>query len=691
MPELQNTGENEELESGDGSAEETEGGTKRPLLRLILAAIVVLGGYSLFSKYYVPSLDLDYGGPTAGWLRYGGDDAGIRYSPANQITPDNVKWLRPAWEYHTGEDYTDTEFDDQAAFEATPILIGRTLYLSTPATRVIALDAETGKERWVFDPQVDFSEGRSEMTSRGVSAWLDPDGDGTEASARIFIGTADARLFALDAETGKPIADFAKGGYADLKADIRIKHERNYTITSPPAIIGGLAIVGSAIGDNGAVDLSRGTVRAYDVRTGERRWMWDPIPRSPSDPGYAEWTPESAEKTGAANAWSIMSVDAARDLVFIPTGSASPDYFGGERPGSNLYANCIVALRASTGEVVWHFQVVHHDLWDYDAPSQPVLIDIDKDGQTIPAVVQATKMGHVFFLHRETGEPIYPVEERPVPRSDVPGEEAWPTQPFPTVTPPLVPQTLTPDDAWGLTPLDRGAAKKRIASLRSEGLFTPPSLQGSVHYPGVAGGTNWGSAAYDRDSGLVVMNTSRVAFAVTLIPEDEFEQRREEGEGEFARQRGTPYGMNRAPLLSGLGLPMTPPPWGTLAAVDARTGKLAWEVTLGTVRDLIPGPLPWGPKWGTPNMGGPIVTGSGLVFISATMDYYLRAFDLNTGEELWKGRLPAGGQATPMTYRLSPESKQYVVICAGGHGRIGTKLGDSVIAFALPGEVMSLE
>jgi quinoprotein glucose dehydrogenase len=682
-----NTPESEDsIHSSDAEHPENEARRGRPLLRLILAAAVVLGGYLLFSHYYVPPLDIDYDGPTASWLRYGMDDAGTRFSPANQITPDNVEWLRPAWEYRTGEDYTGTRFAGQAAFEATPILVGATLYLITPSTRVIALDAETGAERWVFDPQVDFSGSRSEMTSRGVSAWLDPQGDGTETGARIFFGTADARLIGLDAVTGRPIPDFGRNGEVDLKEGIGKVNPRNYTVTSPPAILGDTVIVGSAIGDNGAVDLERGAVRAYDARTGEMRWLWDPIPRTPDDPGYEEWSPEAAAKTGAANAWSIMSVDAERGLVFIPTGSASPDYYGGERPGSNLYANCVVALRAETGEVVWHFQVVHHDLWDYDAPAQPVLIDIDKDGETIPAVVQATKMGHVFFLHRETGEPIYPVEERPVPESDVPGEQAWPTQPYPVVTPALVPQTLTPDDAWGLTPFDRRAARKRIESLRSDGLFTPPSLQGSIHYPGVAGGVNWGSVAYDRATGLTVMNTSRVPFVITLFPGEEFDERRAAGGGEYARQRGTPYGMKREPLISGLGLPMNPPPWGTLAAVDARSGGIAWESTLGTVRDLIPGPMPWGPKWGTPNMGGPIVTGSGLVFISATMDYYLRAFDLKTGKEIWKGRLPAGGQATPMTYRIRPDSKQYVVICAGGHGRIGTKLGDYVIAYTLPQE-----
>ncbi len=331
---------------------------------------------------------------------------------------------------------------------------------------------------------------------------------------------------------------------------------------------------------------------------------------------------------------------------------------------------------------MWAFQSVHHDLWDYDVPAQPVLMDVTRDGLKIPAIVQATKMGHVFFFDRDTGTPLFGIEERPVPQSDVPGEVSSPTQPFPTVTEPLVPTTLTPEDAWGLTPFDRRAARKRIESLRSEGLFTPPSVQGSIHYPGVAGGTNWGSVAFDPDREVVVMNTSRVAFAVTLFARDTYDRNKDYGDVERGRQEGTPYIMHREPLLSPLGLPVSPPPWGTLTAVSTVTGKVIWTSVLGTPRDIAPVPISF--NWGTPNMGGPIVTKSGLTFISATMDYYLRAFDTATGTELWKGRLPAGGQATPMTYRLKPDGKQFVVICAGGHGKLGTRLGDYVIAYALP-------
>jgi quinoprotein glucose dehydrogenase len=433
------------------------------------------------------------------------------------------------------------------------------------------------------------------------------------------------------------------------------------------------------------VDAPLGIVRAYDARSGALRWQWDPIPRDPRDPAYAESHPEAARKTGAANAWSVLSTDPERGLVFVPTSSPSPDFYGGERPGSNRYANSVVALRASTGEVVWSFQAVHHDLWDYDVPAQPTLTTLQRGNQRIPVVVQATKMGHLFVLHRETGEPLHPIEERPVPASTVPGEHAWPTQPFPTRPPPLVLQELRPDDAWGLTFWDRGICRDRIRRLRWEGMFTPPSLEGTLLIPGYMGGTNWGGVAIDSGRSLVILNATNLAFQVRLIPRQDFEKERSQGQAllrEFAPQAGTPFGMVREPVLSPLLLPCTPPPWGTLSAVSLATGEILWQVPLGTVPDRIPIPIPI--NFGVPNLGGPIVTAGGLVFIGAAMDSYIRAFDLETGEELWKDRLPAGGQATPMTFRLTETGRQYLVIAAGGHGKIGTRRGDHVVAYALP-------
>ena len=649
----------------------------RFLLRSVIAVVVLAGCQT---RVEVPT-----GGPVAEWAVYGGDAGGSRYSPLSQIHRDNVRHLTVAWSYRTGDVSDGKRSLRKTSFQATPIVVDSALYLSTPFGRVIALDPETGRERWTFDPKVDLwiSYG-NDLVSRGVSTWLDSSARADErCRRRILLATIDARLFALDAATGTPCAGFGSGGQVDLSADVGFTYPGEYHVTSPPVVVGDLIVVGSAINDNQRVDAPRGIVRAFDARSGALRWSWDPIPRDPRDPARRTWAGDSASRTGGGNAWSILSADAERDLVFVPTGSASPDFYGGERKGQNLYTNAVVALRASTGEVLWHFQAVHHDLWDHDVPSQPTLVTLRRDGRAIAAIAQATKMGHLFFLDRESGAPLFPVEERPVPRSDVPGEEAWPTQPFPTAPPPLVPQRLTAADAWGLTFWDRGRCRDRMARLRSEGMFTPPSVEGTIIFPGNAGGTNWGSVAFDPGRALVLVNTSRIAHVVTLIPRDRYNLARAENpKAEFGRQVGTPFAMRREPLLSPLGIPCNPPPWGTLAAVDVATGRVRWEVPLGTTRDL--GPLPVAVRWGTPNMGGPIATASGLTFIGAAMDNYLRAFDSDTGAELWKGRLPAGGQATPMTYRLRETGRQFVVIAAGGHNRLGTKLGDHVVAFALP-------
>ncbi|HEY3068418.1 MAG TPA: PQQ-binding-like beta-propeller repeat protein, partial [Methylomirabilota bacterium] len=457
-----------------------------------------------------------------------------------------------------------------------------------------------------------------------------------------------------------------------------------YQVTSPAAVVGGLVVVGSAIGDNRAADLERGVVRAYDARSGALRWSWEPIPTRASDPARATWAADSWRRTGAANVWSVMSVDAERGLLFLPTSSPSPDFYGGERLGANVYANSVVALRALTGEVVWHFQVVHHDLWDYDVPAQPVLVNVTRDGKSVPAVVAATKMGHLYVLHRETGAPLFPVEERPVPKSTVPGEEASSTQPFPLQPPPLVPARFTAGDAWGLTESERDACRVRIARLRSEGIFTPPSLEGTVVFPGYGGGMNWSSVSHDPGRGLVIANTNRLAFAVTLVPRDRFQQERMTGarpDREFAEQRGTPYGMYREPLLSPGGLPCNPPPWGTLTAVDLATGQVRWEVPLGSSPELAN--MAEARDWGSLNFGGSMTTAGGLVFIAAARDTMLRAFDVETGKVLWSGELPASAQATPMTYR-GRSGKQFVVIAARGHSALRTKMGDYVVAFALP-------
>lgn len=620
------------------------------------------------------------------WPANGRDPGGSRFSPLAQIDTANVGRLALAWTFRTGELGTKVERGSAPSLEVTPILVDGTLYLSTPLGRVFALSPSTGAIRWRFDARVDVNAGYGDFTSRGVSTHLDSAAAPTAACRRrIFVATIDARLIALDALTGVPCEGFGRDGTVNLRRGLRIApfEFAAYQQTSPPLVIGNLVVVGSSIADNSRANPASGEVRAFDARSGTLRWTWYPIPQDDDALGARSWRGGSARRTGGANAWSVLVADEERGLIFVPTSSPAPDYYGGLRPGDNRYANSVVALRARSGEVAWHFQTVHHDLWDYDNAAPPALADVIREGIRIPVVLQATKTGMLFVLHRETGDPVFPVEERPVPRSSIVSEEAWPTQPFTARTPPLSPHLRSVADAWGPSASDSSACAAQLGALDGGRIFAPPSRKGTLVTPSNIGGAHWGGVAVDRVNALAIIPVNEVAAMVQLIPEREFDPREaREAESrtgdQFTRMRGTNYVMRRRILLGPSVLPCTKPPFGSLVAVSLRSGEIAWRVPLGTMRlgDGTLGP----PEWGSPNLGGAIATAGGLVFIGATVDRAFRAFAATTGRELWRAELGAGAKATPMTYLH--EGRQYVLVASGGGGFWGE--GDSIVAFALP-------
>jgi quinoprotein glucose dehydrogenase len=577
--------------------------------------------------------------------------------PTARITPDNAATLVPAWTYDTRmPTETAPPRHKKPAFEATPVYHDGRLYLATPTGQVMALDAETGAEAWRVDLAVDRGLDYGDFANRGVLV----------AGNRVYATAADDRLVCLEADSGRPCTGFGSAGAVDLSQGLRRppRWRGEHTVTSPPVAYRDLVIVGSSIADNSRADMASGEVRAFDAKTGALRWAFHPLPAD--------------SPTGGANTWSRIVVDDANGLAFLPVGSASPDYFGGNRPGDNAHANALVALKAATGEVAWSFQTVHHDVWDYDIAAPPLLFP----GRTGPAVAVGPKSGSLFFFDRLSGKPHFPIVERPVPPSDVPEERTWPTQPVPEKPANLTATRITEADVWGATPAEREACLARFRSLRYDGPFTPPSLKGSLHVPGSIGGLHWGGMAWAPEQRLLIAPVNRLGTIIRLIPRTEFvEARRGAGRAQVTEQAGTPYAMSREMFLSPEGRPCLSPPWGELVAVRVDSGEIAWRTTLGDLRDLVGLSLPDSP--GSPALGGPAVSSGGVIFIGATIDPHLRAFAASDGRALWKVRLPTSARATPLIY-TTPRGREMVAIAAGGHDTPLSKPGTTLHVFALP-------
>ncbi len=673
------------------------------------------------------------------WPAYGRTQEGTRYAPLQQITPDNVKNLQVAWTFRTG-DMKGPNDPVEITNEVTPIKIGNLLYLCSPHQKLFALDAQSGALKWTFDPKLKTDPSFQHVTCRGVSyvdlsanaaapATAAPASDAAAAasdaaasapvaaasdaaasaataaasatpasdaaapvaaattgacSRRIYLPVNDGHLYALDALTGERCAGFANNGDLDLQHAMPVTTAGMYEPTSPPIVTGKVIIVAGAVEDNFSNREPSGVIRGFDVRTGELLWAFDPGAKDPNHiPGPGEhytWN--------SPNSWAPAAYDAKLDIVYLPMGVRTPDIWGGDRtPEMERYASGLLALHATTGKLAWFYQTAHHDLWDMDMPSQPTLADITtKEGKTVPVVYGPAKTGNLFVLDRRTGETVVPAPELPVPQGAAPGDRTSPTQPFSDLT--FRPKNLLTDkDMWGATMYDQLVCRVMFHKLRYEGTFTPPSLQGTLVFPGNLGMFEWGGIALDTDRQIAIANPIALPFVSRLIPrgpgnpqEPEAGAKGSGTESGIQPQYGVPYGVTLNPFLSPFGLPCKQPAWGYIAGIDLKTNEIVWKKRIGTVRDSSPIPLPF--KMGMPMLGGPMITAGGVAFIGATADNFIRAFDVNNGKQLWEARLPAGGQATPMSYSIN--GKQYVVIAAGGHGSFGTKLGDYVIAYALP-------
>ena len=711
------------------------------------------------------------------WMAYGGTHYGQRFSPLAQITPANVQQLQVAWQIRTG-DMRGPDDVGETTYQATPLKVNDTLYLCTPHSLAIALDADTGQERWRFDPQAGLESGRQHQTCRGLTYYSDADaaaeattgavaaaaspvdaaagaasdsavaaasapaaapsattapaepapaadaaasiaavpaasgaapapaadapavtaqaaasaavptpippaGRGGECAQRLFLPTAHARLYALDAVTGKPCPGFGQNGSIDLMHNMPSKQPGYYNPTSPPVIAGNRVIIGGSVNDNYAVKSPSGVIRAYDVHTGQLLWNWDSGNAASTAPLDVN-NPNQTYASSSPNSWTVFSVDMELGMVYIPMGNRTPDQLGMYRNADEeKFATSVVALDVATGQLRWVQQFVHHDLWDMDSPAQPALLDLDVPKGRTPALVVPTKQGDVYVLDRRDGTPLLPITERPAPQgTEIPGQKVVATQPASALS--FEPPPLKESDMWGATLIDQMLCRIQFKQLRYEGRYTPPSLRGSIVYPGNFGTFNWGSIAVDPQRQVMFGMPTYLAFVSTLIPRDQLSSKQQMNLGEqgINENEGAPYAVKMKPFLSPLGVPCQVPPWGTVAAADLRTGQIAYQHRNGTIRDLSPIPLPV--RIGVPGIGGPLLTASGLAFLGAAVDNNFRAYDVATGKVLWDVRLPAGGQATPMSY-LNRQGEQMVVLVAGGHGSIGTKAGDYVIAYKLAG------
>lgn len=618
--------------------------------------------------------------PPGEWHQYGRTPYGQRYSPLDQVNVENVANLQEVWRFQTG-DVKLPEDVGETTYQVTPLKIGNSLYICTPHNWAIAIDATTGKQLWKFDPNAGLNPDRQHQTCRGVTYYAEPTAKPEDPCAqRVYLPTSDARLIALDAKNGQICTSFAENGVLQLEQGMPYNPAGYYYSTSPPVIVAGKIIIGGAVNDNYSTQSQSGVIRAFDVNSGALIWNWDS-----GNPTQTAPLPEGQTYTAnSPNSWSVFSVDEALGLVYIPLGNQVPDQLGmGRSESVEKYSSSIVALDINTGQDRWVRQTVHHDLWDMDVPAQPVLLDLTlPDGKQVPALVGPTKQGDIYVLDRRSGEPIRPIQEVPAPGGAIPEDFTAPTQPLTALT--FRPNKLEGRDMWGVTMFDQMVCRIRLKQLKYEGQYTPPSLQGTLVYPGNFGTFNWGSVAVDPERMVMFGMPTYLAFTSQLVPRSEVPPKGADEKGSeqgLNRNEGAPYAVKMGPFLGPLQIPCQAPPWGYVAGADLRTGEIAYKQKNGTVYDMTPLPLPF--KLGVPGIGGPMITKGGVAFLGAAVDDYLRAYNLTTGEQLWEARLPAGGQATPMTYSVD-DGRQFVVMVAGGHGSVGTKPGDYVIAYALP-------